>query len=31
MSAWFFFFTVVGVTVAAAQLFKVIDFIEGNL
>ena len=31
MSTWAFFFTVVGITVAAAQIFKVIDFIEGNL
>ena len=28
MSGWTFFFLVVGITVLAAQLFRIIDFIE---
>ena len=30
MNGWTLFFIVVGVTVCAAQLFTVIDWIEGN-
>lgn len=29
MNGWMLFFEVVGITTAAAQLFRVIDWIEG--